>query len=538
MAGSSTARRHPELAAQRPASAKRLGHGRAVPELALAQRGPVRRGAAATSPDRRRLRADRRSQLAGSRSGRAPAPREAARTSAAASGPPGRRAPARRPAAARHRVPGRAAERRPCQPRGCEAPEQRVRHREPGSARRSSGSPAVRWRDPSRGTRCATSKPGGAGSDEREPRRAAARVLDVDLHAVGLDRDAQVERRVADAQAPIAARALAPVDEPGRARATPRRRRGRSTTPSGSAPGGRRCRAARRAPGATGTSRASIARVGDRREVPPGVVEAPLRAARGSRAPRAAAGRPARSLRPRAARRARARRSSRVHGRRRDHASGRGASEPPSAGSNVARGCGPAVDARPRSAHGPAASSTCGGVAARPARRRRARARGAGPAAGRAGAAGRHDQQQREPSERGNGGRGASPPLSPCRAPRYAARPAPAGGPDSGSPASEPAVIDKDLLEILACPETHQPLAEADAGRPRARQRAHRGRRPDRTSAARPSPSRLAAALVREDGKVALPDPRRHPGAARRRGHRPGGREVERTALRRASRHP
>jgi uncharacterized protein YbaR (Trm112 family) len=68
----------------------------------------------------------------------------------------------------------------------------------------------------------------------------------------------------------------------------------------------------------------------------------------------------------------------------------------------------------------------------------------------------------------------------------------------------EPPVIDKDLLAILACPETHQPLAEADAALlARANQRIAAGEAQNRggTKVA----EKLEAGLVRQDGKVLYP---------------------------------
>ena len=65
-------------------------------------------------------------------------------------------------------------------------------------------------------------------------------------------------------------------------------------------------------------------------------------------------------------------------------------------------------------------------------------------------------------------------------------------------------MIDKDLLDILACPETHQPLAEADAdllARVNAQVEAGEctnvgGGKVERA---------LEAGLVREDGRVIYP---------------------------------
>lgn len=65
-------------------------------------------------------------------------------------------------------------------------------------------------------------------------------------------------------------------------------------------------------------------------------------------------------------------------------------------------------------------------------------------------------------------------------------------------------MIDKELLEILACPETHQPLKEADAallekvnGKIGAGGATNRGGEKVEET--------LEGALVREDGKVVYP---------------------------------
>lgn len=65
-------------------------------------------------------------------------------------------------------------------------------------------------------------------------------------------------------------------------------------------------------------------------------------------------------------------------------------------------------------------------------------------------------------------------------------------------------VIDKDLLDILACPETHQPLAEADeelVARVNARIEAGECTNVGGGEVDRP----LEGGLVREDGKVVYP---------------------------------
>ena len=65
-------------------------------------------------------------------------------------------------------------------------------------------------------------------------------------------------------------------------------------------------------------------------------------------------------------------------------------------------------------------------------------------------------------------------------------------------------MIDKDLLEILACPETHQPLHEASAAElARANEAIQAGRQQDK--AGKPVKEPLEAGLVREDGKVLYP---------------------------------
>lgn len=74
-----------------------------------------------------------------------------------------------------------------------------------------------------------------------------------------------------------------------------------------------------------------------------------------------------------------------------------------------------------------------------------------------------------------------------------------------GAPSAPlPAVIDKDLLEILACPETHQRLAEADAALlGRINEWIAGGKATNRGG--RPVTDKLGAALVRADGKVVYP---------------------------------
>jgi len=65
-------------------------------------------------------------------------------------------------------------------------------------------------------------------------------------------------------------------------------------------------------------------------------------------------------------------------------------------------------------------------------------------------------------------------------------------------------VIDKDLLQILACPETHQPLAEAGAELlKRVNAEVAAGRAKNVAGAAVSQP--LEAGLVRQDGKIVYP---------------------------------
>lgn len=65
-------------------------------------------------------------------------------------------------------------------------------------------------------------------------------------------------------------------------------------------------------------------------------------------------------------------------------------------------------------------------------------------------------------------------------------------------------MIDKDLLQILACPETHQPLAEASADvLRRLNERVAKGQVENRGGAK--VASALQGGLVREDGKVVYP---------------------------------
>jgi len=65
-------------------------------------------------------------------------------------------------------------------------------------------------------------------------------------------------------------------------------------------------------------------------------------------------------------------------------------------------------------------------------------------------------------------------------------------------------VIDKELLEILACPETHQPLAEADeALLAKLNARIEAGE--CKTVGGSPVEEPLAAGLVREDKKIVYP---------------------------------
>ena len=62
-------------------------------------------------------------------------------------------------------------------------------------------------------------------------------------------------------------------------------------------------------------------------------------------------------------------------------------------------------------------------------------------------------------------------------------------------------MIDKDLLEILACPDTHQPLAEADAALlERVNKAVAAGKLVNVGGAKVEQP--LEGGLVREDGKI------------------------------------
>jgi uncharacterized protein YbaR (Trm112 family) len=65
-------------------------------------------------------------------------------------------------------------------------------------------------------------------------------------------------------------------------------------------------------------------------------------------------------------------------------------------------------------------------------------------------------------------------------------------------------VIDKDLLKILACPETHQPLSEAGADvLDQVNARVAAGDAKNKSGQA--VSDKLEAGLVREDGKVVYP---------------------------------
>ncbi len=65
-------------------------------------------------------------------------------------------------------------------------------------------------------------------------------------------------------------------------------------------------------------------------------------------------------------------------------------------------------------------------------------------------------------------------------------------------------MIDKELLKILACPDTHQPLAEADAALlERINERISAGECTNVGGAKVEAP--LEAGLVREDGKIVYP---------------------------------
>ena len=64
--------------------------------------------------------------------------------------------------------------------------------------------------------------------------------------------------------------------------------------------------------------------------------------------------------------------------------------------------------------------------------------------------------------------------------------------------------IDKDLLQILACPETHQPLAEADAALLE-RVNTRIGAGECKNVGGNPVEEKLDGGLVREDGKILYP---------------------------------
>jgi len=65
-------------------------------------------------------------------------------------------------------------------------------------------------------------------------------------------------------------------------------------------------------------------------------------------------------------------------------------------------------------------------------------------------------------------------------------------------------VIDKDLLQILACPESHQPLAEAEAALlAKLNDRIASGQA--RNRAGNEVRAKLEGGLVRQDGKLLYP---------------------------------
>ena len=65
-------------------------------------------------------------------------------------------------------------------------------------------------------------------------------------------------------------------------------------------------------------------------------------------------------------------------------------------------------------------------------------------------------------------------------------------------------MIDKDLLQILACPETHQPLAEAGPDLlKRLNDRVAAGKAKNKSGADVKEP--LEGGLVRQDGKIVYP---------------------------------
>lgn len=69
---------------------------------------------------------------------------------------------------------------------------------------------------------------------------------------------------------------------------------------------------------------------------------------------------------------------------------------------------------------------------------------------------------------------------------------------------TQPPVVDPDLLEILACPESRQPLALADAALVERLNAAIRGGKMTNVGG-QPVSDPLEHALVRQDGKIAYP---------------------------------
>jgi uncharacterized protein YbaR (Trm112 family) len=66
------------------------------------------------------------------------------------------------------------------------------------------------------------------------------------------------------------------------------------------------------------------------------------------------------------------------------------------------------------------------------------------------------------------------------------------------------AVIDKDLLQILACPESHQSLAEAESAvLAKLNERIEAGQAKNRAGA--PVTEKLEGGLVRQDGTIVYP---------------------------------
>jgi len=80
--------------------------------------------------------------------------------------------------------------------------------------------------------------------------------------------------------------------------------------------------------------------------------------------------------------------------------------------------------------------------------------------------------------------------------------------------------MDDNLLEIICCPETHQPLRHADAELVTdLNQRIEAGTLLDRVE--EKVGQKIDGGLLREDGKILYPHPAKHPHAPHRAGHPP-----------------